>query len=72
MSTRHVRPSDLRAWVHGEADAVTSMSLEQHLLRCAQCQAGVAAELPPMAYAVSPLPDVTPLSDARTLQRHFS
>ncbi|KRB47089.1 hypothetical protein [Terrabacter sp. Root181] len=64
MSTRHVRPDDLRAWVHGEADAVTSMSLEQHLLRCAQCQAGVAAELPSMAYAVSPLPDVTPLSDA--------
>jgi hypothetical protein len=64
MSTHHVRPDDLRAWVHGEADAVTSMSLEQHLLRCPQCQAGVAAELPPMAYAVSPLFDVTPLSDA--------
>ena len=33
MSTRHVRPDDLRAWVLGEADGRPSMSVEQHVVR---------------------------------------
>lgn len=44
MST-HVFPEDLRAWVLGEADGVVSMSVEQHVLRCAWCQGAVAAAL---------------------------
>ena len=44
MST-HVFPEDLRAWVLGEADGVVSMSVEQHVLRCARCQGAVAAAL---------------------------
>ena len=58
MSTQHVRPDDLRAWVRGETDLVGSMSVEQHVVRCARCQAGVAAQLPPMPYAVTSAADV--------------
>jgi len=65
MSTHHVRPDDLRAWVRGEADVVVSMSLEQHVVQCPQCQATVAAELPPLAYAVPSLPDVTAAPEGR-------
>jgi hypothetical protein len=63
MTTHHVSPADLRAWVRGDADAVTAMSLEQHVVRCAACQAAVADELHPMAYAVSPVPEVAAVPD---------
>lgn len=41
MST-HVLPTDLRAWVLGDADGIVAMSIEQHVLSCAACQRGVA------------------------------
>ena len=60
MSTHHVLPEDLRAWVTGEADGLVSASVEQHVVHCPACQAAVAAELPPLAYAVTSRPEVTP------------
>lgn len=42
MSTHHVPAADLRAWVLGDADGTVSMSVEQHVVRCGQCQADVA------------------------------
>lgn len=70
MSTQHVRPDDLRAWVRGETDLVGSMSVEQHVVRCARCQAGVAAQLPPMPYAVTSAGDVaSPSPEAPDLPR---
>lgn len=58
MSTHHVLPEDLRAWVTGEADGLVSASVEQHVVHCPACQAAVAHELgsptAPPAYAVGP------------------
>lgn len=55
MSTRHVRPGDLRAWVLGEADGLVSLSVEQHVVACPECQSAVADALgsasAPRAYA---------------------
>jgi len=39
----HVDPAALRAWVDGVAGAQTSISVEQHVQRCAPCRANVAA-----------------------------
>jgi hypothetical protein len=54
MSTHHVLPRDLRAWVLGEADGLVSLSVEQHVVSCAECQGAVARVLdtPPLPYAV--------------------
>ena len=45
MSAYHVATADLRGWVEGLAEAVVAMSVEQHLVRCAQCRASVATLL---------------------------
>ena len=45
MSTHHVLPEDLRAWVSGTADGLVSASVEQHVVHCPACQAAVAHEL---------------------------
>jgi hypothetical protein len=58
MSTRHVRSDDLRAWVLGDADGLVSLSVEQHVVVCSECQSAVAHAVghaaAPMAYAVPP------------------
>ena len=41
MST-HVLPTDLRAWVRGDADGIVAMSVEQHVVACADCRRAVA------------------------------
>lgn len=45
MSTHHVLPEDLRAWVSGAADGLLSASVEQHVVHCSACQTAVAHEL---------------------------
>ena len=57
MSTHHVRPDDLRAWVLGEADGLVSMSVEQHVVVCSACQAAVATSMNTMPYAAGLAPD---------------
>jgi hypothetical protein len=42
MSTHHVPPADLRAWVVGDAEGIVSMSVEQHVMRCGPCQDAVS------------------------------
>lgn len=42
MSAYHVPQRDLRAWVAGDADTVVSMSVEQHVVVCRECQGAVA------------------------------
>lgn len=58
MTARHVSPADLQAWVLGEADGLVSLSVEQHVVTCPQCQAAVADGLgratAPTACAVTP------------------
>ncbi|MGO4597515.1 hypothetical protein [Terrabacter sp. 2RAF25] len=44
MST-HALPADLRAWVLGEADGIVSLSVEQHVQHCSQCQRTVAVSV---------------------------
>lgn len=39
----HADPAALHAWADGDADAVIAASVEQHLVRCADCRAVVAA-----------------------------
>jgi hypothetical protein len=60
MSTRHVQPADLRAWVLGEADGLVALSVEQHVVTCTMCQAAVAEVVggvpAPTAYAATPGP----------------
>ena len=60
MSTRHVQPADLRAWVLGEADGLVALSVEQHVVTCTMCQAEVAEVVggvpAPTAYAATPGP----------------
>lgn len=46
MTRWHVDPSTLGAWVEGTSGPVTSASIEQHLVQCAQCRAAVAGLLP--------------------------
>ncbi|HET8987271.1 MAG TPA: hypothetical protein VFN43_02075 [Humibacillus sp.] len=53
MST-HVLPTDLRAWVLGDADGVVSMSVEQHVVRCVRCQSAVADEVAAVTAAEEP------------------
>lgn len=40
--TWHADPDALRGWVDGDAGPLVSASVEQHVLRCAQCRADVA------------------------------
>ena len=40
--TWHADPDALRGWVEGDAGPLVSASVEQHVLRCAQCRADVA------------------------------
>lgn len=40
--TWHAAPDALRGWVDGDAGPLVSASVEQHVLRCAQCRADVA------------------------------
>ena len=42
MNTWHVDASTLGAWVEGTSGPITSASIEQHLVQCAQCRAAVA------------------------------
>jgi hypothetical protein len=42
----HIDADALSRWVDGVAGPVMSTSVEQHVLRCAQCQAAVAALVP--------------------------
>ena len=60
MSPRHVLPGDLRAWVLGEADGLVAMSVEQHVVACAACQATVARAMQPIPYAAGLLPRSAP------------
>jgi hypothetical protein len=55
----HVLPTDLRAWVFGEADGVVSMSVEQHVMHCPECQRDVADAL-----TEPPAPGVTQTTSA--------
>jgi hypothetical protein len=55
----HVLPTDLRAWVFGEADGVVSMSVEQHVMHCPECQRDVADAL-----TEPPAPGVTQTTPA--------
>jgi hypothetical protein len=41
-TTWHVDASTLGAWVEGTSGPITSASIEQHLVQCAQCRAAVA------------------------------
>ena len=42
----HVDDDALRAWVDGSAGSLTSVSVEQHLMRCEQCRTAVAVLVP--------------------------
>jgi len=42
MTTWHVDPSVLSAWVEGTSGPLASASIEQHLVHCEQCRAAVA------------------------------
>lgn len=46
MTTWHVDPSTLGAWVEGRSGPIASASIEQHLVRCARCRAAVAGLVP--------------------------
>ena len=46
MNTWHVDASTLGAWVEGTSGPITSASIEQHLVQCAQCRAAVAGLVP--------------------------
>lgn len=46
-SAWHVDDDALRAWVDGTAGPVVSISVEQHVARCARCQGAVATLVPP-------------------------
>jgi len=50
-TTWHTRQSALRAWVDGTCGPVVGASVEQHVLRCAECRAQIAELVPaaPMA-----------------------
>jgi hypothetical protein len=52
-SAWHVDDDALRAWVDGTAGPVVSISVEQHVARCAQCQAAVAAAVRPEPIAAA-------------------
>jgi hypothetical protein len=69
MSTRHVLPRDLRAWVLGEADGLVSLSVEQHVVACARCQGAVASVLDtaPQPYAAASSEPDPPASRAGSL-----
>ncbi len=41
----HIDADVLRTWVDGQAGAVASASVEQHLVRCARCRSGVSDAL---------------------------
>ena len=62
MST-HAHPTDLRAWVLGEADGAVSMSVEQHVAQCSHCQGAVADEVANAAAAEAPPSDHTRAPD---------
>lgn len=49
--TWHVDDSSLRRWVDGLAGPLVSASVEQHVLRCADCRAAVATLVPPTTLA---------------------
>ena len=55
----HVLPTDLRAWVLGEADGIVSLSVEQHVMHCSDCQRTVADTM-----AASPAPGAAPTTPA--------
>lgn len=42
MNTWHASPADLAAYAAGSDDPVVAASVETHLLRCAECRAGLA------------------------------
>jgi hypothetical protein len=50
--TSHVLATALRAWVFGDADGIVSMSVEQHVASCADCQYAVARLVAEDAQAV--------------------
>ena len=52
-SAWHVDDDALRAWVDGTAGPVVSISVEQHVARCAHCQAAVAGVVPPEPLAAA-------------------
>ena len=39
-------PKSLRGWVDGDAGPLVSVSVEQHVLRCAHCRGQVAGLVP--------------------------
>lgn len=57
MSTHHVHPADLRAWVIGEADGLVATSVEQHVVGCSTCQAAVATSINPVPYPAGLVPE---------------
>jgi hypothetical protein len=57
MSAPHVRTDDLTAWVDGTADGISAMSVEQHVVGCAECQRSVGASFKAMPYAAEPVPE---------------
>jgi hypothetical protein len=52
-SAWHVDDDALRAWVDGTAGPVVSISVEQHVARCARCQGVVATVVPPEPLAAA-------------------
>ena len=42
----HVGAESLRSWVDGDAGSLVSVSVEQHVLKCAHCRDQVAGLVP--------------------------
>jgi hypothetical protein len=53
MSGWHVDADLLRRWVDGAAGPTVAVSVEQHVLRCADCRAEVAGHVPTVSAAVA-------------------